>query len=202
MVRFRASAGNSNKTVSTSWSFTGDRWFESISLQRGVRSEPDSLEDQRKPGKAPIAGGKNPADPRRPAVSTDRRPCIEADGVVPEELALPLRVHHPVQHERDRLWKVAFAMRIVRRIHQAQSWPVRASRGHPRVADLAGRVVYFCQSQCGAGAPLDLRKMLSLMSARPIPSSTGPGYGTDCFGSLHWGQTSERKWRQGSGPAG
>jgi hypothetical protein len=24
----------SNKTVSTSWSFTGDRWFESISLQR------------------------------------------------------------------------------------------------------------------------------------------------------------------------
>jgi hypothetical protein len=36
MVRFRASAGKSNKTVSTSWSFTGDRWFESISLQRGV----------------------------------------------------------------------------------------------------------------------------------------------------------------------
>ena len=27
MVRFRASAGKSNKTVSTSWSFTGDRWF-------------------------------------------------------------------------------------------------------------------------------------------------------------------------------
>jgi hypothetical protein len=32
MVRFRTSAGKSNKTVSTSWSFTGDRWFESISL--------------------------------------------------------------------------------------------------------------------------------------------------------------------------
>src|SRR5438105_8717513 len=34
------------------------RWdlqFESTSLQRGVRSEPDSLQDQRKPGKAPIA---------------------------------------------------------------------------------------------------------------------------------------------------
>jgi hypothetical protein len=28
MVRFRASAGKSSKTVSTSWSFTGDRWFE------------------------------------------------------------------------------------------------------------------------------------------------------------------------------
>jgi hypothetical protein len=39
MVRFRASAGKSNKTVSTSWSFTGDRWFESISLQRGVFCE-------------------------------------------------------------------------------------------------------------------------------------------------------------------
>src|ERR1700719_1535508 len=39
MVRFRASAGKSNKTVSTSWSFTGDRWFESISLQRGVSDE-------------------------------------------------------------------------------------------------------------------------------------------------------------------
>ena len=36
MVRFRASAGKSNKTVSTSGSFTGDRWFESISLQRRV----------------------------------------------------------------------------------------------------------------------------------------------------------------------
>src|SRR5438270_9935933 len=36
MVRFRASVGKSNKTVSTSWSFTGDRRFESISLQRGV----------------------------------------------------------------------------------------------------------------------------------------------------------------------
>ena len=34
MVRFGASAGKSNKTVSTSWSFTGDRWFESISPQR------------------------------------------------------------------------------------------------------------------------------------------------------------------------
>jgi hypothetical protein len=29
-------ARKSNKTVSTSWSFTGDRWFESISLQRRV----------------------------------------------------------------------------------------------------------------------------------------------------------------------
>jgi hypothetical protein len=42
MVRFRASAGKSNKTVSTSWSFTGDRWFESISLQRRVRCELDA----------------------------------------------------------------------------------------------------------------------------------------------------------------
>jgi hypothetical protein len=40
MVRFRASAGKSNKTVSTSWSFTGDRWFESISLQQRVNNEP------------------------------------------------------------------------------------------------------------------------------------------------------------------
>src|SRR6202047_2289182 len=39
MVRVRASAGKSNKTVSTSWSFTGDRWFESISLQRRVHCE-------------------------------------------------------------------------------------------------------------------------------------------------------------------
>jgi hypothetical protein len=31
------------------------RGFESLSLQRGVRSEPDSLQDQRRPGKAPIA---------------------------------------------------------------------------------------------------------------------------------------------------
>src|ERR1700726_136242 len=42
MVRFRASAGKSNKTVSTSWSFTGDRWFESCSLQRRVQCEPDA----------------------------------------------------------------------------------------------------------------------------------------------------------------
>jgi hypothetical protein len=42
-VRFRASAGKSNKTVSTSWSFTGDRWFKSISLQRRVLCEPDFL---------------------------------------------------------------------------------------------------------------------------------------------------------------
>src|SRR5712671_1211938 len=42
MVRFRASAGKSNKTVSTSWSFTGDRKFESISLQRRVTCEPVS----------------------------------------------------------------------------------------------------------------------------------------------------------------
>jgi len=41
MARFRASAGKSNKTVSTSWSFTGDRWFESISLQRRVSCELD-----------------------------------------------------------------------------------------------------------------------------------------------------------------
>jgi hypothetical protein len=43
MVRFRASAGKSNKTVSTSWSFTGDRWFKSISFQRRVLCEPDFL---------------------------------------------------------------------------------------------------------------------------------------------------------------
>jgi hypothetical protein len=41
MVRFRASAGKSNKTVSTSWSFTGDRRFESISLQERVHCELD-----------------------------------------------------------------------------------------------------------------------------------------------------------------
>src|SRR5580704_8963201 len=41
MVRFRASAGKSNKTVSTSWSFTGDRRFESVSLQERVHSELD-----------------------------------------------------------------------------------------------------------------------------------------------------------------
>ena len=54
-------------------------------------------------------------------VSSYRRACIEADGVVPEELALPLRVHLPVQHERDRLWKVAFAMRICRSAASAAS---------------------------------------------------------------------------------
>jgi len=47
MVRFRSSAGKSNKTVSTSWSFTGDRWFESISLQRRVSCEPDFLDGRR-----------------------------------------------------------------------------------------------------------------------------------------------------------
>ncbi|MGA7869250.1 MAG: universal stress protein [Stellaceae bacterium] len=41
MVRFRASAGKSNKTVSTSGFFTGDRWFESISLHRRVSCEPE-----------------------------------------------------------------------------------------------------------------------------------------------------------------
>ena len=40
-------ARKSNKTVSTSWSFTGDRWFESISLQRRVSCEPDFLDGRR-----------------------------------------------------------------------------------------------------------------------------------------------------------
>jgi DNA-binding NarL/FixJ family response regulator len=35
---------------------------------------------------------------RNTRAASDRRACIEADGVVPEELALPLRVHDPVQH--------------------------------------------------------------------------------------------------------
>src|SRR6476659_3933987 len=59
-----------------------------------------------------------PIPPISYTASSNRRACIEADGIVPEELALPLRVHHPVQYERDGLWKVGFAMRIVRRIHQ------------------------------------------------------------------------------------
>src|ERR1700720_4247684 len=55
---------------------------------------------------------------RRPATSSDRRPCIKLDGVVPEELALPLRVHPPVHHQRDRVGEVAFAMWVIRGVHQ------------------------------------------------------------------------------------
>src|ERR1700724_3633477 len=57
MVRFRASAGKSNKTVSTSWSFTGDRWFESISLQRRVIQNPVP---ELPKGLRPDAGGVGP----------------------------------------------------------------------------------------------------------------------------------------------
>src|SRR5215472_14234796 len=51
-------------------------------------------------------------------VSADWSACIKADCVVPEELALPLAIHLPVQHERDRLGKMALAVRIVRGVHQ------------------------------------------------------------------------------------
>src|SRR6516164_5273000 len=50
--------------------------------------------------------------------SSDPSACVEADSVTPEERALPLGVHLPVQHERDGLGEMALAMRIVRRIHQ------------------------------------------------------------------------------------
>src|SRR5438067_8438686 len=62
MLRFRASAGKSNKTVSTSWSFTGDRWFESISLRRRVRE----------PSVPPVKSAS-----RRPELS---EPPADADG--------------------------------------------------------------------------------------------------------------------------
>src|SRR5215471_9021088 len=51
-------------------------------------------------------------------VSTDWSARIEPNCVVPEQLALPLAIHLPVQHERDRLGEMALAMRIIRRIHQ------------------------------------------------------------------------------------
>ena len=52
------------------------------------------------------------------APSSDWSTRIEPDGIVPQQLALPLTVHVPLHHERDRLGKVALAMRIIRRIHQ------------------------------------------------------------------------------------
>src|SRR5215469_12970496 len=46
-------------------------------------------------------------------VSTDWSARIEPDCVVPEQLALPLAIHLPVQHARNRLGEMALAVRIV-----------------------------------------------------------------------------------------
>ena len=59
----------------------------------------------------------SPAPPADPlvyhAASSDWGARIEPNCVVPEHLALPLAIHLPVQHERDRLGEMALAMRII-----------------------------------------------------------------------------------------
>ena len=52
------------------------------------------------------------------APSSDWSTRIEPDGIVPQELALPLSVHLPIQHQRHRFGEVALTVRIVRGVHQ------------------------------------------------------------------------------------
>jgi hypothetical protein len=54
LMRADVPIGNAQQSLSQQ----RDRWFESGSLHRGVRSEPDSLQDQHKPGKRTDCGKK------------------------------------------------------------------------------------------------------------------------------------------------